>query len=56
MSIEVIQQTKSEMSQVQFNHIEFIKKFNMIVIALEKSKVRFNIHEFVNGNEQDETE
>lgn len=44
MSIQVIQQANLDKEI----HIEFIKKFNMIVLALEKSKVRFNIHEFVN--------
>jgi DNA-dependent RNA polymerase auxiliary subunit epsilon len=51
MSIEVVQQTKSEIKSEMFNRIDFIKKFNMIVLALEKTKLRFNIHEFVNEKE-----
>lgn len=55
MSIEiVIQQTKSEMSPKELTRLEFIKKFNMIVLDLEKSKARFSILEFV--NEKDETD
>jgi hypothetical protein len=54
MSIEiVIQQTKSEMSPKELTRVEFIKQFNKIVLAIEKTKVRFNILEFVNDDETD---
>jgi hypothetical protein len=56
IEVEVVKKTV-EMPYKELTKVELIKKFNMIVLALEKTKVRFSILEFVNEKDgEDETE
>lgn len=48
MSIEIVIKQNMEISQKELTKIEIIKKFNKILYEMEKTRVRFCIHEFVN--------